>query len=100
MLTSPYKLDNFEGPLELLVHLVEQGEINALEIALKGLTVQFTDRSKRANLDENADSLFLASSLIFLKSQRLLPKSEGSFNDDTEALKGEIIAKIIEFILI
>lgn len=95
MLTSPYKLANFEGPLELLLHLVEQGEINALELILERLTDQLSDRLKESDLDENAESLFLTASLIYLKSQELLPKNEQPPTSE-DALKGEIIAKIVE----
>lgn len=71
-------LDNFEGPLELLFHLVHKCEIDIYEVALKEITDQFflLLKERQAPIDKSAEFIATAASLIWFKSQQLLPKQE------------------------
>jgi segregation and condensation protein A len=63
------RLDGFEGPVDLLLYLVQQREVNLLEILLQEITNQWSHQS----LDESAEFLIPMASLLLLKSQALLP---------------------------
>src|SRR3989339_1639297 len=70
------KLDNFEGPLDLLLQLIEQEDLNITDIALSKITEQFfvhLDKMGKNRSEELADFLVIAAKLIFLKSKNLLP---------------------------
>ena len=70
------KLSNFEGPLDLLLQLIEQQELHITEISLSQVTEQFfvhLDKMGRNRSSELADFLVIAAKLIFLKSKNLLP---------------------------
>lgn len=62
-------LDNFQGPLDLLVLLVQRYELDAFEIKLKSILEQFS----RSSIDNGADLIEHVAQLIYLKSSRLLP---------------------------
>ena len=94
MLTNSYTLDNFEGPLELLVHLVQIGEIPALGLMLQKLTAQLSKQSN--DLETASESLSYTASLLFMKSQKLLPGQELIEETNEDPGPGPIIAKIIE----
>lgn len=72
-----YRLDCFEGPLDLLFHLVEQRELEIFDLALHHISKQLVDNIDRETifLDEQAEGMWLLSFLTYLKSQRLLPNS-------------------------
>jgi segregation and condensation protein A len=71
-------LDIFEGPLILLYHLVQRCEIDIYEVALKAITEQYFSMTHEedAALDSGVDFITTASSLLLLKSRRLLPKHD------------------------
>lgn len=74
-----FSLDNFAGPLELLLYLIQKDEIDVCTIEIKKLTAQFIE-SMRSTLEveTNCETLSLAATLLLLKSQKLLPGEEGS----------------------
>ena len=70
------KLNNFEGPLDLLLQLIERQELNITEISLSQVTEQFfayLDKLEKNHSSELADFLVIAAKLIYLKSKNLLP---------------------------
>lgn len=79
------KLEKFEGPMELLLELIEKEKLNITELSLANITDQFLEfiREKEAiNLDNLADFLTVAAKLILIKSRALLPILQ--FTDEEE----------------
>lgn len=73
-----FALENFEGPLDLLWHLITRQEIDIYEIPIIEITHQYLSRQKESadNLDRGAEFIALAASFIWFKSKALLPKHE------------------------
>jgi segregation and condensation protein A len=94
-------LDTFEGPLDLLLHLVQKSEVNIFDITLKKVTEQFTSILKEIkddNVDFGSEFLSLMSSLLLLKSNRLLPESPiEDENNDPSSLRNDILEHLIEY---
>lgn len=93
-----FKLDDFEGPLDLLLFLVRKNEVNIYDIPISTITEQYIDFLKLAtsvDLDEMTEFYQLAATLLFIKSRTLLPALEG--DDDDEDPRQELVEKLIEY---
>ena len=91
------KIDNFEGPLDLLCHLIDKNKMNIYDINLSEITDQYIAYLKEQeslNLEIASEFLVMASTLLFLKSKNLLPKQEEKEEEITEE---ELIRRIIEY---
>ncbi len=92
-------LENFEGPLDLLLFLVRKNELDIQNIPIVSITTQYMeyiDLMQALNLDIAGDFLVMASTLMYLKSRALLPKTEGDedqMEEDAtlEALKQQLL---------
>ncbi len=74
-----YSLDNFEGPLDFLLHLIQKHEIDIYDIPLHKITEQFLKKWGdwlEPDIDSGAEFIGTTSSLLWLKSKTLLPKHE------------------------
>ncbi len=90
-----YKLDNFEGPLDLLLYLISKNKLNINDIQLTVLVDQYVDYIRRLQLqdmDIASEFIEMASRLIYLKTVSLLPKHE-----EAEQLKEEFTAELMEY---
>lgn len=91
------KIDNFEGPLDLLIYLIEKNKMDIYDIHLAEITdqyIEYLNAMEKLNLEIASEFLVMASSLLYLKSKRLLPKEE----EDTEELtEEELIRRIVEY---
>ena len=91
------KIDNFEGPLDLLCHLIDRNKMNIYDINLSEITDQYIAYLKEQeslNLEIASEFLVMASTLLFLKSKNLLPKQE---EEEEEITEEELIRRIIEY---
>ena len=91
------KIDNFEGPLDLLCHLIDKNKMNIYDIKISDITDQYIDylnEMERLNLEIASEFLVMASTLILLKSKSLLPKQ---VEDEEEITEEELIKRIIEY---
>ena len=91
------KLENFEGPLDLLCHLIDKNKMDIYDINLSEITTQyieFIDQMEKMNLDVTSEFLVMSSTLLYLKSKNLLPKNEENEEEITEE---ELIRRIIEY---
>lgn len=91
------KIDNFEGPLDLLCHLIDKNKMNIYDINLSEITDQYIEYIKeqeKLNLEIASEFLVMASTLLYLKSKNLLPKQE---EDEEEITEEELIRRIIEY---
>lgn len=101
-----YKLDSFEGPLDLLLHLIDRSEIDIQEVSISEITNQYMDylnAMKELELDVTSEFLVMAATLLAIKSQQLLPKPpvfENEFEewyDEGPDLRDELIQKLVEY---
>lgn len=91
-----FKLDVFEGPLDLMLMLIQKHKLNIQDIEITVLLDQFLlylDKMTEANIEVTADFLDMAAKLILIKSAALLPK------DEAEQLKKELQGVLIEYAL-
>lgn len=90
-----YVLPNFEGPLDLLLHLISKNKLDITNIKISEVLEQYLDHiSKMRELDMDISSEFLemAARLIYIKTVSLLPKHE-----EVEELKKELSGQLIEY---
>ncbi|QLK86119.1 ScpA family protein [Staphylococcus sp. 17KM0847] len=91
------KLDAFSGPLDLLLHLIQQFEIDIYDIPMKALTeqyMQYVHAMKQLEINVASEYLVMASELLMIKSKLLLPdytSDEVVEEDPREALVGKLI---------
>ena len=91
------KIDNFEGPLDLLCHLIDKNKMNIYDINLSEITdqyIEFLKEQEKLNLEIASEFVVMASTLLFLKSKNLLPKQE---EEEEEITEEELIRRIIEY---
>ena len=91
------KLDNFEGPLDLLCHLIDKNKMDIYDINISEITDQYIDyinQMEKMNLDITSEFLVMSSTLLYLKSNHLLPKEQ---DDEEEITEEELIRRIIEY---
>src|SRR5712692_5007257 len=75
----PVKLEQFEGPLDLLLHLIRKNEVNIYDIPIALITAQYLETielMQELNLDVAGEYLVMAATLIHIKSKMLLPRPE------------------------
>lgn len=90
-----YKLENFEGPLDLLLQLIVRNKLDIYDIQLSVLIDQYLEQvnlMQQENPDIQSEFLEMASRLIYIKTAKLLPK-----HDEYEQLKDELSGQLIEY---
>lgn len=90
-----YKLESFEGPLDLLLHLIAKNKLNIYDINICELVSQYLDcinKMKEQDMDLSSDFLEMASRLVYIKSVSLLPK-----DNESEQLKDKLSGELIEY---
>ena len=90
-----YKLEVFEGPMDLLLHLISKHKLNINDITIVELVNQYLDyvrQMKNADFDVAGDFLEMAARLIYIKTVSLLPRQE-----EAEQLKKELTGELIEY---
>lgn len=87
-------IDNFDGPLDLLLHLIKEQDIDIYDIKIEDITKQYLDyirHMKELNLEIASEYLVMASELIEMKSKMLLPKKKEKEDDDYEEDPRELL---------
>lgn len=90
-----YKLDVFEGPMDLLLHLINKHKLNINDIPIFALVEQYIDyvrQMEEADMEIASDFLDMAARLVYIKTVSLLPVYE-----EAEQLKKELTGEIIEY---
>lgn len=93
-----YKLDNFEGPLDLLLHLIEKNKVSIYDIPIVLITEQYLDyvsRMEEEDLDVVSDFLVMAATLIDIKSRMLLPAREEEEEEGDP--RAELARRLLEY---
>lgn len=91
------EIDRFQGPLDLLLHLIRQQDIDVFDIPISKITDQFLKAIKglgAEDLDGAGEFLEMAATLIRIKAQMLLPRGEG---DDWEDPRAELVRRLLEY---
>jgi segregation and condensation protein A len=97
----PIRLDNFEGPLDLLLHLIKKHEVNIYDIPIALITRQYLDAIQllqELNLDIAGEFLVMAATLIHIKSKTLLPRPEtaAGIAGDEEDPRDALVRRLLE----
>lgn len=90
-----FKLDVFEGPLDLLLHLISKHKLNINDIEISKLLEQYLDaiaEMKMADLEVTSEFLEMAARLVYIKTVSLLPRHE-----EAEELKKELTGQLLEY---
>lgn len=100
------KLDSFEGPLDLLLHLINQAEVDIYDIPVAKITDQYLSyihTMQEIQLDIASEYLVMAATLLAIKSKMLLPNQELDYEDDVYDLdeeddpREELISRLVEY---
>ena len=96
-----FMINDFEGPLDLLLHLIKESKMDIMDIEIDKITdqyVKFLEEQEKLNLEVASEYLVLASELIEIKSRLLLPRQE--LNVEDEELvdpREELINRLLEY---
>lgn len=91
------KIENFEGPLDLLLHLIDKNKMDIYDIKIAEITeqyIEYINKMEEMNLVVTSEFALMASTLLYLKSKKLLPKYDDSEEELTEE---ELIRRIIDY---
>ena len=93
-----FKLEVFEGPLDLLMHLIEKNKVNIYDIPIAEITDQYLgylERMEEMDLELSSEFLMMAANLLYIKSRMLLPKY--SDPEEEEDPRQELVDKLLEY---
>ena len=94
-----YKLEKFEGPLDLLLHLIDKNKVDIYDIPIVEITRQYLDyvsHMEREDLNVVSDFLVMAATLLDIKSRMLLP-AEVNEEGEEEDPRAELVARLLEY---
>jgi segregation and condensation protein A len=94
------KLDIFEGPLDLLLHLVKKDEVDITDIPIAKITDQYMgylELFQQLDLDVAGEYLVMAATLLHLKSRTLLPGDEASEEEEGDDPRAELVRQLLEY---
>lgn len=96
-----FTIEEFSGPLDLLLHLVKESKMDILNIEIEKITEQYLeylDKMEEMNLEVTSEYLVMASELMYIKSKMLLPKREKEENEEEEEdPREELINRLLEY---
>ena len=91
------RLDNFEGPLDLLCYLIDKNKMDIYKVSISDITdqyIQYLKEQEELNLEIASEFLVMASTLLLIKSKGLLPKVE---EEEEEITEEELLRRIIDY---
>jgi len=95
----PVRLEKFEGPLDLLLHLIKQHQVDIYDIPIAAITEQYLgyiDMMQELNLDVAGEFLVMAATLIHIKSRMLLPRIDPTQEDPDEDPREALVRRLLE----
>ena len=99
-MTYQVKLEIFEGPLDLLLHLIKKNEVEVYDIPVARITEQYLEYvhlMSDMNLDVAGEYLVMAATLTHIKSRMLLPPSETDAEDPDEDPRDDLVQQLVEY---
>jgi segregation and condensation protein A len=96
------RLPAFDGPMELLLHLIRTSEVNIYDIPIAEITRQYLeilDLMRELDIDLASEFLVMAATLIHIKSKMLLPPphEDGTTDEPGEDPRGELVSRLLEY---
>lgn len=95
------KIDNFEGPFDLLLHLIKKNKMDIYNVSILEITnqyLEYMDQLKEFDLESASEFILIASTLLEIKSKMLLPVYKEEEEEDSEAISKEnLINKLVQY---
>ncbi len=94
-----YKLESFEGPLDLLLHLIEKNKVSIYDIPIVEITgqyLEYVNQMEKEDLNVVSEFLVMAATLLDIKSRMLLP-AEVNEEGEEEDPRAELVARLLEY---
>ncbi len=94
-----YKLEKFEGPLDLLLHLIDKNKVDIYDIPIVEITrqyLEYVNQMEREDLNIVSDFLVMAATLLDIKSRMLLPAKEDEEGEEEDP-RAELVARLLEY---
>lgn len=94
-----FKINEFEGPLDLLLHLIKESKMNIMDIEIEKITEQYINYlnlQEEMNLEVASEYLVMASELIELKSKMLLPNPKNDEGEEEDP-REELVNRLLEY---
>ena len=91
------KIENFEGPLDLLCHLIDKNKMDIYDIKISEIAdqyIEYLNQMEKMNLDITSEFLIMASTLLYIKSKHLLPNQ---VEEEEELTEEQLLERIIEY---
>jgi segregation and condensation protein A len=95
-----FRLPVYEGPLDLLLHLIKRAELDAQDVTASIITEQYLEQlnlMEQLNLDIAGEYLVMAATLLLIKSFALLPHPELADTEEAEDLKRDLVERLLEY---
>lgn len=95
-----FKLDNFEGPLDLLLHLIKEAKLDITTVRLADITEQYLEYMqdiKSVDMDKASEFITVAATLIEIKSKSVLPVEQEASDDDEEDDEALLLRRLREY---
>lgn len=94
------KLEVFEGPLDLLIHLIDKNKVNIYDIPIVTITEQYMEyieAMEKKDMDVMSEFLVMAATLVNIKSKMLLPRDETISEEEHEDPRRELVERLLEY---
>ena len=95
-----FRINDFEGPLDLLLHLIKESKMDIMNIEIELITKQymdFLDKQEKMNLEVSSEYLVLASELLEIKSRLLIPNNKNEETEEEEDPREELVNRLLEY---
>ncbi len=95
-----FKIQDFEGPLDLLLHLIKEAKMDIMNIEIEEITrqyVEFLEQQEKMNLEVSSEYLVLAAELIEIKSKMLLPNHVEEDQEEEADPREELVNRLLEY---
>lgn len=95
------KIENFEGPFDLLLHLIKKEKMDIYDIKIYDITTKYLNyinKMKKIDLEITSEFIVIAATLLEIKSKMLLPKSDiSNESEEEEDPRKELVTKLLEY---
>ena len=95
-----FRIDDFEGPLDLLLHLIKESKMDIMNIEIELITKQYMDflkEQENMDLEISSEYLVLASELLEIKSKMLIPNNKIEEEEEVEDPREELVNRLLEY---